>query len=126
MKTKHGSATKKIKPKMGILSSLFGSGQSSATKYGPSQPVTGKPGYLEVDQSSVELSIFTADVDVKLSPKVSAEIHRSTKKNPPRVLKYELIYVCLPLHRLPGILIYAFFRQGKTSTMRASKKMTLR
>ena len=99
MKTKHGSAIKKIKPKMGFFSSLFGPGQSSATKYGPplcSQPVIGEPGYLEVDQSSVELSIFTADVDVKLSPKVSVEIRRSTKKNPPRVLKYELIYVCLP------------------------------
>ena len=49
--------------------------------------------YLKVNQSSVVLTIFTAEVDVKLSQKVSGELLRSTRKNPPRALKYELIYV---------------------------------
>ena len=52
--------------------------------------------YLEVNQSSVVLTIFTAEVDVKLSQKISGELLRSTKKNPPRALKYELIYVRHP------------------------------
>ena len=36
------------------------------------------------------LTIFTAQVDVKLNHKLPAELHRSTK-NPHRTLKYELI-----------------------------------
>jgi len=52
--------------------------------------------YLEVGQSSIVLTIFTADVDVKLSKKMLVELNRLTKKNPPHVLKYELIYVRQP------------------------------
>jgi hypothetical protein len=48
---------------------------------------------LTVTETQVTLSVFSADVDVKLSTKMSAELHRSTKKNPPSKLKYELIYV---------------------------------
>ena len=54
--------------------------------------------YLEVGQSSIALTIFTAEVDVELNHKMSAELHRSMKKNPPRALKYELIYVRHLLH----------------------------
>ena len=39
------------------------------------------------------MSIFTADVLVKLDGKMIAELNRSTKKNPPTRMKYELIYV---------------------------------
>jgi len=73
--------------------------------------------YLEVGQSSVVLTIFTAEVDVKLSEKMSAELHRSTKKNPPRALKYELIYV---RHLLPTPVteyVDMILRRGRTSTM---------
>ena len=50
--------------------------------------------YLEVARSRVVLAIFTAEVEANLSQKLSAELHRSMKKNPPRALKYDLIYVC--------------------------------
>lgn len=48
---------------------------------------------LTVNETSVSLSIFSADVDVSLDKKVAAELHRSTKKNPPNKVKYQLIYV---------------------------------
>ncbi|KAJ7874669.1 hypothetical protein B0H14DRAFT_2717085 [Mycena olivaceomarginata] len=47
---------------------------------------------LTVNETSVSLSIFSAEVDVRLDKKVAAELHRSTKKNPPNKVKYELIY----------------------------------
>ncbi len=47
----------------------------------------------QIRVTSVAMSIFSADVDVRLDKKLSAELHRSTKKNPPSKLKYELIYV---------------------------------
>lgn len=47
---------------------------------------------LSIDETSVSLSIFSADVVVRLDGKLSVELHRSTKKNPPNKLKYELIY----------------------------------
>ncbi|KAF8070283.1 hypothetical protein FPV67DRAFT_1486835 [Lyophyllum atratum] len=45
-----------------------------------------------IKETSVSLSIFSVDVDVRLNKKIAAELHRSTKKNPPTRLKYELIY----------------------------------
>jgi hypothetical protein len=48
---------------------------------------------LSIDETSVSLSIFSADVVVRLDKKLSVELHRSTKKNLPNKLKYELIYV---------------------------------
>ena len=122
-KTKQISSIKKAKPKTKFFSSLFGSGDNSTPQHGPS---TSSPGlideaaYLELDHSSVELTIFMAEVDVKLSPKILAELHRSMRKNPPRTLKYELIYVChppMPVARDVNTL----FRRGKTSMMQARK-----
>lgn len=46
----------------------------------------------EVYTSSVTLTMFNADVDVKLDKKLQNELHRSTKKNPPNHLNYSLIY----------------------------------
>jgi len=43
--------------------------------------------------SNVTLTIFTAEVNVKLDKKLQSELHRSTKKNPPNRLNYSLIYV---------------------------------
>jgi len=75
--------------------------------------------YLEVGQSSVVLTIFTAEVDANLSEKMKAELYRSTKKNPPRTLKYELIYVrhflLIPLTGYTDM----YSRPGRTSTMQA-------
>ena len=85
-------------PNAGLFSSLFGFGRSTPQR-APSPlppPVIKETEYLKVDQSNVVLTIFTADVEVKLSQKLSTELLRSTKKNPPRALKYELIYVSSP------------------------------
>jgi len=48
---------------------------------------------LEAHSSNIVLTIFTANVDVRLDKKMSEELLRSTKKNPPSRLRYELIYV---------------------------------
>lgn len=83
----------------GFFSSLF----SSLTGPGvPSRNMTPSPAPSPVPQvdpctiveSNVVLSIFTADVLVKLDGKMIAELNRSTKKNPPTRMKYGLIYVC--------------------------------
>ncbi|THU91523.1 hypothetical protein K435DRAFT_759191 [Dendrothele bispora CBS 962.96] len=93
------SATKSVKPPSsgGFFSSLFAgfpgvnTPQRSSTPAVP-QPQTPPVNPLSVIENSVLLSIFTADVDVRLERKITAELHRSTKKNPPSKLKYELIY----------------------------------
>jgi hypothetical protein len=43
--------------------------------------------------SNVTLTIFNAEVGVRLDKKLQSELHRSTKKNPPNRLNYSLIYV---------------------------------
>jgi hypothetical protein len=48
---------------------------------------------LEAHSSNIVLTIFTANVDVRLEKKMTEELLRSTKKNPPSQLRYELIYV---------------------------------
>jgi len=48
---------------------------------------------MVVYPSSVTLTLFNAEVDVKLDKKLQSELHRSTKKNPPNRLNYSLIYV---------------------------------
>lgn len=113
------------KPKTGFFSSLFGLGGNTPQRT-PSplpQPVVNEAEYFKVDQYSVVLTIFTADVDVRLSQKISTELHRSTKKNPPRTLKYELIYVShastTPLPRDVNLSS----RRERTSMMPARKRM---
>lgn len=108
MKWVYSVGTEKPKPvpvveqaklKTGFFSSLFGFGGGTPQRVPsplPPQPIIDEAEYLKVDQSSVVLRIFMAEVDVKLTQKISAELHRSTKKNPPRALKYELIYVSRP------------------------------
>jgi len=48
---------------------------------------------LEAHSSNIALTIFTANVDVRVDKKMTEELQRSTKKNPPSRLRYELIYV---------------------------------
>jgi Protein of unknown function (DUF3684) len=48
---------------------------------------------LEAHLSNIALTIFTANVDVRLDKKMTEELLHSTKKNPPSRLRYELIYV---------------------------------
>jgi hypothetical protein len=81
----------------GFFSSLFsGFGGSSTPRRTPTPlPVLPKESIdlLEAHSSSVVLTIFAANVDVQLNKKMVAELQRSTKKNPPSRLRYELIYV---------------------------------
>lgn len=127
-KPKQVTVIEQIKPKAGFFSSLFGLGGGNTPRRAPSplppQPAINEAEYLKVGRSSVVLTIFTAEVDVKLSQKISTELHRSTKKNPPRALKYELIYVG---HSLPLVTKDADmrFRRARMSTMQARKRMTL-
>ncbi|KAH9990216.1 hypothetical protein BJV74DRAFT_837251 [Russula compacta] len=80
----------------GFFSSLFaGFGGSSTPRRAPTPaPVLPKEAInlLEAHSSNVVLTIFAANVDVRLNKKMTAELLRSTKKNPPSRLRYELIY----------------------------------
>ena len=81
----------------GFFSSLFaGFGGSPSPRRSPT-PAPAIPkepiNLLEAPLSSVVLTIFAANVDVRLDKKMTAELLRSTKKNPPSRLRYELIYV---------------------------------
>ena len=127
---KQAPAVEQTKHKAGFFSSLFGLGGGNTPQRAasplPPQPVVNEAEYLKVGQSSVVLTIFTAQVDVKLSQKISTELHRSTKKNPPRALKYELIYVCRPpLPTLVTGCAHMPFRPGRTSTTLVRKRITL-
>lgn len=127
-KLKQVPIIEQTKLKTGFFSSLFGLGGSSTPQRAPSplpQPAINEAEYLKVGQSSVVLTIFTAEVEVKLSQKISAELHRSTKKNPPRALKYELIYVGRPSPTAMTKGIDVRFRQGRMNTMQARKRMML-
>jgi hypothetical protein len=48
---------------------------------------------MEANSSNIVLTIFAANVDVRLDKKMARKLLRATKKNPPRRLRYELIYV---------------------------------
>ena len=49
---------------------------------------------LEANSLNIVLTIFAANVAVRLDKKMAGELLRATKKNPPSRLRYELIYVC--------------------------------
>ncbi|KAJ7594698.1 hypothetical protein C8J56DRAFT_927422 [Mycena floridula] len=91
------SATRRVPaPQGGFFSSLLSSfaggstPQRSATPLPPQEVEVVDP--LTVNETSVTLSIFSAEADVRLNKKVAAELLRSTKKKPPPAIKYELIY----------------------------------
>jgi hypothetical protein len=89
----------------GFFGSLFaGFGGSSTPRRTPTPvPVvpTTSTNLLEAHPSNVTLSIFSANVDVRLNKKMTAELLRSTKKNPPSRLRYELIYVSFTVVKYP-------------------------
>ncbi|KAI5995735.1 hypothetical protein EDC04DRAFT_2910213 [Pisolithus marmoratus] len=88
-------ASEPRKPQGGFFSSLLSSFTTSSTSRRPvSPPVPQLPprAMTELHQTSVTLTVFTADVNVKVDKKLSAELLRSMKKNPPQQLRYSLIY----------------------------------
>ena len=48
---------------------------------------------FEAISSNIVLTVFTANVEVRLDEKMTGELLRSTLKKPPSRLRYELIYV---------------------------------
>ena len=48
---------------------------------------------LQINETSVVLAVFAADVDVNLDDRMKRELLRATKKNAPHKMRYELIYV---------------------------------
>jgi hypothetical protein len=81
----------------GFFSALFKIGSGALTPQRAPTPLALVPAesvnMLETHETGVSLTIFGADVDVKLEKKMRDELHRSTKKNPPGKLRYDLIYV---------------------------------
>lgn len=79
----------------GLFSSLSGFLGVSTPQTQTSSPPASAPqvDLTEISTTSIILSVFSAEITVKLNSKLSSEIHRSTKKNPPSSMRYELIYV---------------------------------
>ncbi|TFK75311.1 hypothetical protein BDN72DRAFT_892280 [Pluteus cervinus] len=78
-----------------FLFSLFTSFAGSSTPQRaptPLPPQEPDVNLLTYADTSVALSVFSADIESRLEKKIAAELYRSTKKNPPTKLKYELIY----------------------------------
>lgn len=81
----------------GLFSSIFSGFSGSSTPQRTVTPLpppeTPKTDLLAVNDSAVSLTVYSAEVTTKLDKKFSAALHRSTKKEPPSKLRYELIYV---------------------------------
>ncbi|CCM02906.1 uncharacterized protein FIBRA_05020 [Fibroporia radiculosa] len=79
-----------------FFSSLFASLSGTSTPQRPVtplQPVSANDAdSTEIIESSVTLSVFTAEVMVKIDQKLRRELNRATKKNPPTSMRLELIY----------------------------------
>ncbi|KAF8128969.1 hypothetical protein EV363DRAFT_1220883 [Boletus edulis] len=82
------------KPTGGFFSSLVSAltSQSTPQPETPALPPQPPKDPAELYDMNVTLTVFTAEVDVKVDKKLSAELLRSTKKNPPMRLEYDLIY----------------------------------
>ena len=74
----------------GVFSSLFATfGASSTPSVAPNEPIN----LFEATSSNIVLTIFAANVEVRLDDKMTGELLRSTLKKPPGRLRYEMIYV---------------------------------
>ncbi|KAH9061937.1 hypothetical protein EDB87DRAFT_1674160 [Lactarius vividus] len=76
----------------GFFSSLFSAGSSSLRR-SPTPAPAASENILGTPSSRVVLTIFVANVDVRLDKKMTAELLRATKKNPPSRLRYEMTYM---------------------------------
>jgi hypothetical protein len=80
---------------------------------------------LKDNSSNVVLTIFAANVDVKLSEKMAGELLRATKKNPPGRLRYELIYVSFAVVKHIPKRVFNLAKTGKDeydSSVRAEEE----
>jgi hypothetical protein len=84
------------KPAAGLLSGLWSAFATRASTPLPQpepEPEAPKMDPAARTERTVVLTLFAADLDVKVERALAAELVRATKKNPPARVKYELIYV---------------------------------
>ena len=107
------------KPKGGFFSSLVSAFTSQSTPQSETSALPPQPPSdpTELHETSVTLTVFTAEVVVKADKKLSAELLRSTKKNPPAWLKYDLIYV--------RFLVCSGSREGLSCFIQRPGKMSM-
>jgi hypothetical protein len=80
---------------------------------------------LEANSLNIVLTIFAANVAVRLDKKMAGELLRATKKNPPSRLRYELIYVSFTVVNIFSKLVLTFAKTGKDeydSSVRAEEE----
>jgi len=81
----------------GFFSNLFSRAAATVSTPPPVTPATPTlediRDPLTINETGVALKIYSTSISVRLDKKVSSEIQRATKKNPPTRMKYELIYV---------------------------------
>ena len=107
-----------------FFSGLGPSGLQPESSPIPPQSDVNEAGYLKVAQFSVLLTIFTVEVNVDVGEKLGAELSRSMRKNPPRTLKCELVYVRNPT---TPVIKNADVpsRRGRRTMMQARKRTKL-
>ncbi|KAI6101856.1 hypothetical protein F5141DRAFT_1242841 [Pisolithus sp. B1] len=66
-----------------------------------------------VHETKVDLTVFTAEVDVTVNEKLFKELKRCMKKNPPSHLKYSLIYSCINEQKHPPEFPVCFSRASR-------------
>ncbi|KAK2467792.1 hypothetical protein APHAL10511_000087 [Amanita phalloides] len=79
----------------GFFSSLISTFSGNSKRMVPEQPAQVKSDFkdpLSINTTSLSLSVFSANVEVQLEQKMVKALHRSTLKDPPTKLRYELIY----------------------------------
>ncbi|KAG8689809.1 hypothetical protein FRC09_012247, partial [Ceratobasidium sp. 395] len=81
-------------PATSFFSSLFSTFTSAAPSPAPTptRPPEPEKDPLEALVSTVQLSVFAAQVGVRLDKRMSTELERATKKKPPATSTYQLIY----------------------------------
>ena len=75
---------------------------------------------LEVNSSDIVLTIFAANVDVRVNEKIAGELVRATKKKSPSQLRYELIYVSFTGKAYLQDKFLLLPRRGRTNMTRVS------
>lgn len=84
------------RPASTFLSSFLSSFVAPSPSRTPEPPLIPQESIAELlasTESSVVLSVFSAQVDINLDQKMFTELERATKKRPPRATTYSLIYV---------------------------------
>ena len=80
------------------------------------------PSPVETVKSRVDLTVFSAEVDVTVDEKLSGELHRCMKKKPPSQLKYSLIYVGCYTNRTLQCPLIGDAKTGKDEYDRSSEE----